>query len=174
MPTLATIGYEGSAIEPFIRTLKKAKIRRLADIRELPLSRKKGFSKTALAARLEQEGIVYLHVKALGDPKPGRLAARQGEFTAFKRIYTNHLKGNFAQAALIQLGEIASQSKTCLLCFEYDPKSCHRQIVASRLSKAFGLEIEHLQVTTQTKPPTHEGRTRVRRSLRSGESATAP
>jgi hypothetical protein len=46
--------------------------------------------------------------------------------------------------------------------------------VASRLSKSFGLEIEHLQVALQTKPPTHETRTRARRSLRSGEGATAP
>jgi uncharacterized protein (DUF488 family) len=174
VPTLATIGYEGTTIEPFIRALKKAQIRRLADIRDLPLSRKKGFSKTALAARLEQAGIVYLHIKALGDPKPGRLAARRGEFAAFKRIYANHLGGKPAQAALRELGKVASQAKTCLLCFEQNPSNCHRQIVASRLAKTFGLEIVHLQVTVQTKSTTHEGRTRVRGSLRSGEGATAP
>lgn len=174
MPTLATIGYEGTTIELFVKALKKARIRRLADVRDLPLSRKKGFSKTVLASRLEQEGIVYLHIKALGDPKPGRLAARRGDVADFKRIYVNHLRRKAGQTALRKLGEIAAQAKTCLLCFEYDPKNCHRQIVASRLSKAFGLDIEHLQVAIQTKPPTHETRTRVRGSLRSGEGATAP
>jgi uncharacterized protein (DUF488 family) len=173
VPTLATIGYEGTGIEPFISALKKAKVRRLADIRDLPLSRKKGFSKTALAARLEREGIAYLHIKPLGDPKPGRLAARAGDIAGFKSIYDSHLRGKPAQIALRELGKIASQAKTCLLCFEYDPKNCHRQIVASRLAKAFGLEIEHLQVTVQPKPSHDETRTRARGSLRSGEGVAA-
>ncbi len=174
MPTLATIGYEGITIEPFIQALKKARVRRLADVRDLPLSRKKGFSKTLLASRLAEEGIVYLHVKPLGDPKPGRLAARRGDIADFKRIYTNHLRKNAAQTALSQLGAIVAQAKTCLLCYEYEPKNCHRQIVASRLAKRFGLEIEHLKVAAQPKSPAHETRTRVRRNLRSGEGAAAP
>ena len=145
MAMLATIGYEGIAIDALVHELKSARVRRVADVRDLPLSRKKGFSKSGLAARLEREGIAYLHVKALGDPKPGRIAARGGDISAFKRIYTNHLRRKPAQTALRELGAIAVQAKTCLLCFERAPKHCHRQIVAARLSKTLGLEFEHLR-----------------------------
>jgi hypothetical protein len=41
----------------------------------VPLSRKPGFSKSALQANLEAHGIAYVHLKGLGDPKPGREAA---------------------------------------------------------------------------------------------------
>jgi hypothetical protein len=47
----------------------------LIDVRDVPLSRKPGFSKSALQANLEAHGIAYVHLKGLGDPKPGREAA---------------------------------------------------------------------------------------------------
>ncbi|NOT40462.1 MAG: DUF488 domain-containing protein [Alphaproteobacteria bacterium] len=143
--SLASIGYEGADLGQFIRALTKARIRTLVDVRDLPLSRKKGFSKTPLAKHLEQAGIRYLHLRALGDPKPGRLAARGGDIAGFKRIYATHLRSRPAQAALRKLGEIAMQAKTCLLCFERDPENCHRRIVAARLATEFGLKVEHLQ-----------------------------
>ena len=42
------------------------------DVRELPLSRKKGFSKSAFCAALSAHGMAYLHAPALGFPKPIR------------------------------------------------------------------------------------------------------
>ncbi len=50
--TIATIGYEGSTIEDFVAALRHASINVLIDVRELPLSRKKGFSKNQLAGVL--------------------------------------------------------------------------------------------------------------------------
>lgn len=38
-----TIGYEGSRVEDFLRVLKQAGIETLIDVRDLPLSRKRGF-----------------------------------------------------------------------------------------------------------------------------------
>ncbi|MHB8473742.1 MAG: hypothetical protein ACYDC8_13035 [Gammaproteobacteria bacterium] len=43
MKKLFTIGYEGTALDDFMRTLKAAKIDGLLDVRELPMSRRKGF-----------------------------------------------------------------------------------------------------------------------------------
>ena len=170
---MATIGYEGATIEPFVRALKSARVRRLFDVRELPLSRKKGFSKSALGERLNRDGIDYVHVKALGDPKSGRTAARAGDLKQFKRIYGRHLKTADARQALIYLGEAVLQSKSCLLCFEYDPSDCHRQIVASVVSKAVGIKIEHLFVPQPADRSSDEQK-RARRSHRSREGAPAP
>ena len=45
-----------------------------------------GFSKNGLRVRIEQEGMEYVHLGALGDPKEGRDAARAGRFDQFLRI----------------------------------------------------------------------------------------
>ena len=133
MSTVFTIGYEGTDIERFILTLKAVGVEVLADVRAIALSRKKGFSKTALRNKLAEEGIQYVHFSALGDPKPGREAARAGKYDLFRKIYGKHLETTEAQAALREL-EIAVQEKsTCLLCFERDPNVCHRSIVTNEL-----------------------------------------
>jgi uncharacterized protein (DUF488 family) len=140
MSTVYTIGYEGTDIERFVQTLKAVGIQVLADVRAVAISRKKGFSKTALRNRLAAEGIGYVHFNALGDPKPGREAARAGKYDVFEKIYGKHLATAAAQEALRQL-EFAVQDKaTCLLCFERDPNLCHRSIVTKAL-RADGNEI---------------------------------
>ena len=55
MSVVYTIGYESTDIDRFVTTLKTAGIERVADVRTVALSRKKGFSKKALAARPEAE-----------------------------------------------------------------------------------------------------------------------
>jgi uncharacterized protein (DUF488 family) len=136
MSIVYTIGYEGTDIARCLATLKAVGVEVLADIRAVPLSRKKGFSKNALRASLEEEGLEYVHFGELGDPKEGREAARAGRYSEFFRIFTEHLAGEKPQAALSVLREIASKRATCLLCFERDPKECHRSIVASRLENS--------------------------------------
>jgi uncharacterized protein (DUF488 family) len=136
MTTLYTIGYEGTDIDRFIATLKAVRICILADVRELPLSRKKGFSKTSLRERIEREGMEYVHLSALGDPKEGREAARAGRFDQFRKIYNKHLAQPAPQELLRQLAALVNERTTCLMCFERDPTECHRLIVASQLPKS--------------------------------------
>lgn len=133
MKTVYTIGYEGTDIERFVQTLKAVGIKTLADVRAVALSRKKGFSKNALKARLEDEGIEYLHFAALGDPKPGREAARAGNHDLFRKIYSKHLSGEIAQVSLAELSKTVGKAPTCLLCFERDPIVCHRSIITQKL-----------------------------------------
>jgi uncharacterized protein (DUF488 family) len=136
MTTLYTIGYEGTDIDQFVATLKVVGVTLLADVRALPLSRKKGFSKNGLRARIEQEGMGYVHLGALGDPKEGRDAARAGRFDQFRRIYNQHLAQAEPQEGLRELKALVKEHSTCLMCFERDPIECHRLIVASQLPKS--------------------------------------
>ncbi|MGX7709354.1 DUF488 domain-containing protein [Methylobacterium sp. Gmos1] len=138
MQTIFTIGYEGTDIDRFIGTLVDVGVETLVDVRAVTVSRKKGFSKNGLRARLEADGIKYVHLRDLGDPKPGREAARAGRYDDFRAIYTRHLSGNEAQQALTALGAIVSKQVTCLMCFERDPTVCHRSIVALALKEQFG------------------------------------
>jgi uncharacterized protein (DUF488 family) len=71
-PTLFTLGYEGLTVEAFITRLQAAQVKTVVDVRELPLSRKKGVSKSAFCAALSAHGMAYLHAPALGCPKPIR------------------------------------------------------------------------------------------------------
>ncbi|TGP91228.1 MULTISPECIES: DUF488 domain-containing protein [unclassified Mesorhizobium] len=141
MSVVYTIGYEGTDIERFVATLKAVGIERLADVRAVALSRKKGFSKKALSTRLEAEGIEYLHFIDLGDPKPGRDAARAGFFDKFRAIYSAHLDSDDAQSSLRELVVVAGEKPTCLLCFERDPVTCHRSIVAGAMTESAEFEV---------------------------------
>ena len=144
--TIFTIGYEKSTIEEFVSRLADAEIDVLVDVRELPLSRKKGFSKNGLDAAVRKAGIDYLHVKALGDPKPGREAARAGNHDLFVEIFTRHMDGEYAQSALSELADAVKGKRICLTCFERHHEVCHRKIVAERLSALVGAPIEHIAV----------------------------
>lgn len=135
MTALMTIGYEGSTIDEFIKTLEIAGVKLLVDVRAVTVSRKKGFSKNGLAARLAEHGIRYFHAKELGDPKPGREAARSGDYVTFRRIFGQHLATQEAQKAVVELAEAAKSEMTCLMCYERDPSTCHRQIVATQLKE---------------------------------------
>jgi uncharacterized protein (DUF488 family) len=138
-----TIGYEGTDIERFIKTLKAVGVKTVVDVRAVAVSRKKGFSKTALQSRLDEEGIGYTHFVELGDPKPGRDAARAGQYDAFRKIYSRHLVRAASKAALTSLSGIVSTMPTCLLCFERDPETCHRSLIATKFSQK-GVKILHL------------------------------
>ena len=133
MTSLMTIGYEGSTIDDFVQTLEVAGVRVLVDVRAVTVSRKKGFSKNGLAARLAAHGIRYIHAKDLGDPKPGREAARAGDFVKFRKVFGEHLATEAAQKAVRDVAAVAKEELTCLMCYERDPSTCHRQIVATQL-----------------------------------------
>lgn len=136
MTTVFTIGYEGSDIAAFVAELRSAGIAILVDVRAHALSRKPGFSKRVLRSLLEANGIDYTHLSQLGDPKPGREAARAGRYAEFKRVYTAHLRSSESRRALDELARIANQDTTCLLCFERDPAVCHRSLLAERLKRS--------------------------------------
>lgn len=142
--TLFTIGYQDSTLAGVLQALSVAGVALLADVRAIPQSRKAGFSKHGLAASLAAAGIEYAHLRPLGTPKDGRLAARRGDGATLSRIYAEHLTGDAPQAALADLAARAGRQATCLLCFERDHRLCHRAIVAAQTATSTGLAVVHL------------------------------
>ncbi|NKC30465.1 DUF488 domain-containing protein [Falsiroseomonas selenitidurans] len=145
---LFTIGYEAATPASLLGALRQAGIATLVDVRALANSRKPGFAKRALGAALEEAGIGYLHVPALGTPAEGRVAARAGRPAEMRRIFAARLAGVEAQAALAALRDRAAAEPVCLLCLEADPAQCHRTLVA----EAVGLPFAHLHPAEQPQP----------------------
>jgi uncharacterized protein (DUF488 family) len=145
---LYTFGYEGLALEAFIARLKKVGIRQIIDVRELPLSRKKGFSKSALSATLIANGIEYVSMTALGCPKPIRQRFKlDSDWRAYERNFCGYLT---TQAKAVRLLARSAQEKTtCLLCFEADYNMCHRSLVARAALANGAPRLMHLTAETE-------------------------
>lgn len=127
--TIYTIGYEGATQTDVIAALERAGVKRVIDVRQLPLSRRPGFSKSSLAASLAERGIDYVHLKALGTPKPGRDAAKKGDRATLKSVYAGQLELPEAQAEAVRMRVLAAEMPSALLCFERDPSVCHRTLL---------------------------------------------
>lgn len=150
VPEILTIGYEGADLDSFLSTLASAGVKHLLDVRDLPVSRKRGFSKSSLSPALEAAGISYTHLKALGDPKPGREAMKRGDYQGFIAVYSAHIATENAQKALVEVANIARSTKTVLLCYERNPKECHRSLIVEQLQGRERFCVRHLGVQKST------------------------
>ena len=127
--TIYTIGYEGTTMAEFLAALQAACVRRVIDVRALPLSRRPGFSKSSLAAHLAEVGIDYRHLKALGTPKRGRDAAKKGDVATLREVYDHQLELPEAQAQAAMMLALAAELPSALLCYERDASHCHRTLL---------------------------------------------
>ena len=142
---LFTIGYEQTPPKAVLDELEDAGVKLLVDVRAVASSRRPGFSKNQLAAGLDERGISYLHLRGLGTPKDGRLAARSGDMKALERIYAKHLKTPQAKEELDELSSLVLKSgPVCILCYERDHEHCHRKWIAEIIEHRDGVKIENL------------------------------
>jgi uncharacterized protein (DUF488 family) len=142
---LFTIGYEQTPARAVLDELAQAGVKLLVDVRAVASSRRPGFSKSQLAAGLDERGIAYLHLRGLGTPKDGREAARSGQFELLHKIYAKHLKTTQAKEQLDELSALVRQSgPVCILCYERDHQHCHRQWIAEIIEGRDGVRIENL------------------------------
>ena len=122
------IGYEGRNLRDFIDAVAAAGVGVVADVRLTPVSRKPGFSKRALDAALTAAGIEYIHLPALGNPKPNRagFGGTLEERRAARARYRTLLNSGEARKALDHIAGLARQQRIAVLCFEADQRRCHR------------------------------------------------
>jgi uncharacterized protein (DUF488 family) len=147
---LYLIGYEKAGLAEFLATLGAAGVRTLVDVRDLPLSRRAGFSKRQLAAAIEAAGMRYVHLRALGTPPEGREANKRRQWDHFWRIVDDKLATAEAEHALQELAAIAAAAPTCLVCYEADWRICHRRRVGEILRRRHGFELRPLSVGAAT------------------------
>ena len=142
---LFTIGYEQTPATSVLDELKQAGVKLLVDVRAVASSRRPGFSKSQLAAGLDERGISYVHLRGLGTPKEGRLAARAGQYETLQKIYARHLKTPQAKEELDELSALVKKSgPVCILCYERDHRHCHRRWIAEIIEERDGIGIDNL------------------------------
>ena len=144
--TLYSIGYEKALLTDVLATLTGAGVATLIDVRDRPISRRPGFSKRQLAAAIEDAGMRYVHLAALGTPPEGRLANRLQDWEQFWRIVEEKLACPEADLDLQRAAEIAWSAPSCLLCYEADWRCCHRRRVGEILADRHGFKLHHLSV----------------------------
>lgn len=132
-------GYEGKTVEDLLSDAKAWAVVTVVDVRLNPISRKRGFSKKGLTAELEANGIKYVHLPALGNPKDNRagfaeVGTADGR-AARERFASEVLETDEASVALATVAELSDAGTVLLLCFEAKESCCHRAQVLSALQE---------------------------------------
>lgn len=138
-----TFGYEGLSLEAFIQRLKSTNVNCVVDVRAVPLSRKRGFSKKSFAAALASAGIKYVHLLPMGCPKETRDRYREtGNWNAYTRAFLTYLAGQ--TSTIRELAVTVMAENCCLVCFEADFDRCHRTFVARAVARISGYSVTHI------------------------------
>lgn len=145
-PVVLTAGYTGVSVDRLIEALMENGVQRVVDVRELPLSRRAGFSKKGLAARLAVDSIGYTHLRPLGSPRDARKRFHSDrDWPAFATAVNDHLTTTAAVEALDRLAALVTSERCCLLCTCPDSDRCHRSLVADALEEVKPVEVMHLR-----------------------------
>jgi uncharacterized protein (DUF488 family) len=149
---ILTIGHSTRPLVEFLALLQAHGIRRVADVRRYPGSRRHPhFAREALHTALASEGIEYVHMPDLGGR---RSAARDSPNTAWRsasfRAYADYMASETFQRALEPLIDWAAGNETVVMCAEAVPWRCHRQLIADALV-ARGIEVRHVMTPTSAK-----------------------
>lgn len=141
---LYTIGYQGRELSDVVHELKANGVQYLVDVRATPISHKREFSKEHLREAVEQNGISYMHIRALGSPRELRNRLRlTGDLSSFFRSYEAYIRSH--PELLQRVAEVMEKGAICLICLERRPEECHRQVIASLLRRVdASVRVEHL------------------------------
>lgn len=125
-------GYEGKSIDDLLDDCHAWGVGTVVDVRLNPWSHKRDFTKAKLNIRLEHEGLKYIHLKALGNPKDNRAGfvspsseERLESILRFEREMDNDESIN----ALRYLNMLSRNEYVLLLCFEKNESQCHRSVI---------------------------------------------
>lgn len=128
---LYTIGYEGKQLDELIAMLHSAGVELVIDIRELPLSRRRGFSKTPLGHALAAAGIDYMHMRHAGNPY-----RRDKDKLPRPRLLAKYARHLARTAEVVDDVAAAARGRpAALLCYEAAPGECHRSVLAPLVAR---------------------------------------
>jgi uncharacterized protein (DUF488 family) len=139
---VGSVGYERFRLNTDLaERLRESGVERVIDVRQLPISRRRGYAKSALGQAFADVGIEYVHIRALGNPKPTRDLYKSGRVEEGRAGYGKYLLGE-QRDALTGLVALLRGKRSALMCVEHDPATCHRTVILEALSDELGLELD--------------------------------
>lgn len=138
-----TVGYQGADPDALADELRRRGVSLVIDTRLHPTSRRPAFRRQALSDRLLRHGIGYLSQPALGMPKRYRPFATTRRWL-FRMAYQGSLRRE--TAVLDDMVRLARRKTIALLCFELEPRDCHRLILADAMASRAPLTFTHLRL----------------------------
>jgi hypothetical protein len=139
---VGSVGYERFRVNTDLATrLRELGVERVIDVRQLPISRRRGYAKSALERAFAVAGIEYVHIRALGNPKPTRDLYKSGRVEEGTAGYGEYLLAE-QRDALVGLVALLREKRSALMCVEHDPATCHRTVILEALSDELGLELD--------------------------------
>jgi uncharacterized protein (DUF488 family) len=144
---VGSIGYESfKTNDEFAETLVHAGVELLLDVRDLPISRKRGFAKTALSEAVMARGIEYRHMKELGNPKEFRDLYKSGQVKRGRAGYERLLRDDRSEHVL-ELSSTLQAKRSALMCVEQNEDVCHRQSIFEAITAQTGFDLEIAQLS---------------------------
>jgi uncharacterized protein (DUF488 family) len=156
--SIATIGVYGFGRDSFLAALADAEVDLLLDVRQRRGVRGSEYAwanARRLQAALEEAGVAYTHLAELAPTTELRELqyredARLGEgkrsrstlAPEYVRLYKEQI---LDRADLGPIVKWVGASSAALLCVERDPEACHRSLIAARLQRDWGFDVEHLR-----------------------------
>ena len=138
--SLASIGYEGRSFEDYLNALIVNGITVLCDVRRNPISRKYGFSKTALQNACEGLGITYRHFPELGIPSDERQDLRyQADYDDLLARYERSVLPEALDSVQAICSMVETDQCVAVTCFEKNPAQCHRTRVLNAVTVRTGV-----------------------------------
>ncbi len=156
---LATIGVYEFTLEEFLRTLRKAAVRLVLDVRQRRGVRGPQYAwanSKRLQAALADAGIGYQHhpelaptteLRQLQYREDDRLGvgkrSREQLAPEYREGYTREILDRADLGAVVEA--LPEAGAGALLCVERDPEACHRSLIAERLAASHGVDVTHLR-----------------------------
>ena len=147
LPALFTLGYEGISIERYINQLISNDVKVLCDVRKNAFSQKYGFSRSTLENACRAVGIKYKHIPELGiDSEKRKKLITQADYD---ELFDEYERTTLVEQHdhLLKLKTIVDTNKrVCLLCFEKDPRQCHRTRIANAVMALPDVEFKYMPI----------------------------
>lgn len=127
---LYTIGYEKISLDEFIQILLLHDIQSVIDVRETTISRRREFSKKPLEEGLNRAKIGYLSIPEVGIPSVVRNEIlKDGIHQDLLIWYKENVLPKSKEYTKLA-NSFLQKGNTALMCYEKDPKECHRSLFA--------------------------------------------
>jgi uncharacterized protein (DUF488 family) len=137
--SVISIGYERRTVAELVELLVAHGVKKLIDVREMPLSRRPAFNKNRLAPEVSAAGIVYQHLRVAGNPY------RKEATNVFDCLgrYASYLHEHPDIVELV--ADELSTTPVAMLCYERQHVGCHRSVLLRELQR-HGYSIDIVEV----------------------------